>query len=141
MKNFLSDDAAGMGNAGTSLSLIVKQVCLSLMADANCSQTTLTTEISPELQLPQSVKEIEPVICSLLESLVSCAKNGRIHISAERFRDLIVLQFEEHNNYNGYALEYSVQALQPLARRVGADLTMKDQQKLHTTISLSFLNN
>ena len=82
--------------------------------------------------------KIGPVIQELLSTIINNSRKGRIHIRAERFRDIIILEIEDQSNYNGYALDYSIRSIEPLARSVGGSISIKGQQQLETTISFSF---
>ena len=140
MRTFFPGPAAGERLEGTSLCCLVHRLCQPALTVANNSRTTLFNEIPPELLTIAEEAQIGPVIEEVLHSVIRCAKNGKIHITAERFRDLIVVEIEERNNYNGYALACTIQSLQPLVREIGGELTITGQQELFTTISLAFLN-
>jgi glucose-6-phosphate-specific signal transduction histidine kinase len=104
------------------------------------SDSSVMNEIPPELCMVADENKIAPVIQELLATIVCNARKGRIHIRAERFRDLVILEIQDESNYNGYALDYSIRSIEPLARKIGGNISIKGQQQLETTISLSFPN-
>jgi hypothetical protein len=48
---------------------------------------------------------------------------------------------QERNNYNGYALGYSVRTLEQSASAYGANITISGEQQRVVTVSISFPNN
>ena len=73
----------------------------------------------------------------VLQTVIENSRHGDIHISAERKREELVLYIQERNNYNGYALSFSIGALADDAAVIGGRLEMDNPNKLRTTISLS----
>ncbi|MBL7741309.1 MAG: sensor histidine kinase [Chitinophagaceae bacterium] len=104
------------------------------------SDSSVMNEVSSDLYIMADESRITPVIEELLATVITNARKGRIHIRADRFRDIVILEIEDRSNYNGYALDYSIRSLEPLARTVGGYISIKGQQKLDTTISFSFPN-
>lgn len=78
------------------------------------------------------------VMKELLTIVVSNSKNGKIYISAERFRDVIILDIQERNNNNGYALAYQVSNIEREAAAIGGHISMLEPRKKITTVSFSF---
>jgi glucose-6-phosphate-specific signal transduction histidine kinase len=102
------------------------------------SDSSIMNEIPAELCLIDDENKVEPVIQELLATIVSNARKGRIHIRAERSRDIIILEIHDKSNYNGYALDYSIRSIEPLARSIGGDISIKERQQLETTVAFSF---
>ena len=102
------------------------------------SDSSVMNEIPGEISMITNETKISPVIRELLSTIISNSRKGRIHIRAERFRDIIILEIEDQSSYNGYALDYSIRSIEPLARGVGGTISIKGQQQLETTISFSF---
>jgi hypothetical protein len=102
------------------------------------SDSSVMNEIPAELCLVTDEQKVEPVIQELLATVVSNARKGRIHIRAERFCDVITLEIQDQSNYNGYALDYSIMSIEPLARSIGGKISIKGRQELETTVFLSF---
>lgn len=126
---------------GITLQSLINQILRHTLIDTlRQSDSSVKNEIPAELCTVADVERIEPVIRELLAIIMGNARRGRIHIRAERFRDIIILEIEDQSNYNGYALDYSLRSLEPLARKIGGSITIKGQQQLETTISLSFPN-
>lgn len=127
---------------GTSLQSLINQLLRhSLSEIMRYSDSSVMNEIPADFTIQAEESKIAPVIREVLETVIGNARKGRIHIRAERFRDIIILEIQDMSSYNGYALDYSIRALEPLARMVGGYISIKGQQKLDTTISFSFPNN
>jgi hypothetical protein len=97
-------------------------------------------EIPEKLYLSIDEGKVAPIITELLTTVLRNARKGRIHIRADRFRDIIILEILDESNYNGYALENSIISLEPLARMIGGYISIKGRHELETIISFSFPN-
>lgn len=125
-------------HAASLRSLINHLLRHSLWETMRRSDSSIMNEIPAELCLVTDKHKVEPVIQELLATVVSNARKGRIHIRAERFRDIITLEIQDESNYNGYALDYSIMSIEPLARTIGGNISIKGRQELEATIFLSF---
>jgi hypothetical protein len=100
----------------------------------------MMNEVSESLIVEANQEKLASVMHSLLSSVLDNARNGEIHISAEKFRDIVILEIQDRNNYNGYALGCRLKSVEPEARRMGGDISVTGQQQLVATISFSFPN-
>lgn len=126
---------------GTSLQSLINHLLRHSLSDLlRISDSSVMNEIPAEVYLVVDENKISPVIKELLATVLSNARKGRIHIRADRFRDIIILEIQDQSNYNGYALDYSITALEPLARMVGGYVSINGKHNLDTTISFSFPN-
>jgi hypothetical protein len=123
---------------GVSLQLLINQLLTPSMPKAFHSKTLVINEVARNIELSRDNAAIAPVVRDLLSTVISNARNGQIYISAERFRDIVTLQIQERNNYNGYALGYSVRTLEQDAAAYGASISINGEQKRVVTISISF---
>ena len=123
---------------GTPLRNLVNQLISDSLASAVEQKTLIVNEVSDSMYIDGEITSLGPVIGELLAAVISNSKKGRIHIHAERYSDMIILEIQDRNNYNGYALAYSLKSIEPMAAMVGGFITIKGQQQLETTISLSF---
>lgn len=126
--------------AGTSLQQLVNSQVSELVTSSHKNRNIIINEITADVNLLADESRIAPVLEELLGAVIGNARNGRIYISAERFRDMITIEIEERNTYNGYALAYSIQALEPIARLAGGYIALKGQHQLTTKVSFSFPN-
>lgn len=126
---------------GLSLQLLVNQLLANSMPTAFHSKTLVINEVSRAMELSKDNAGIAPVIRNLLSTIIFNARNGEIHISADRFRDTTTLYVQERNNYNGYALGYSVRTLEQEAASHGANISISGEQQRVVTVSISFPNN
>jgi hypothetical protein len=124
-------------NALTLRQLVSKLVSSSLTMAAQ-KNTDLVNEIQQEIFLAAEMPGVFSVMKELLTIVVSNSKNGKIHISADRFRDVIILEIQERNNNNGYALAYQVNNIEPEAAAIGGHISMVEPRKKITTVSFSF---
>jgi hypothetical protein len=140
--NYLSNAVhSGVDNTGTSLRLLVNRLVSDSLAPTVHNKSCIVNEVPADIRMIADEDKVMPVISELLTSVVANARNGNIHISAERFRDVVILEIQERNNYNGYALAYRIQSIEPQATMLGGYIRMKGQQELITTISFSFPNH
>jgi hypothetical protein len=126
---------------GLSLQLLVNQLLVNSMPTAFHSRTLVINEVSRNVELSKDRAGIAPVIRELLSTVILNARNGEIHISADRFKDITTLYVQERNNYNGYALGYSVRTLEQEAAVHGASITINGEQQRVVTVAISFPNN
>ncbi len=123
---------------GTSLTTLVDELLLEVEPLAQQSKTILLNEMEPAFFTAASGSALAVVIREILQSMLQCARQGRIHIYAEKFGDHITLEFEERNNFNGYALAFRLCSVEPLAREAGGYLSVKGEKSLLARISFSF---
>ena len=95
-------------------------------------------EISAELRMNADRKTILPLISELLKSVVLNARNTCISITAEKYKDVLTLRVKDWNNYNGYALSFSMLSVSRHARLLGGEVNIDGVQKREATVSLSF---
>jgi hypothetical protein len=124
-----------------SLQKLINQFLAYSLTTAFHNKSLVVNSVSSAIELSKDRAVIGSVIRDLLATVVSNARNGDICISADRFRDTITLQIQDRNNYNGYALAYSVRAMEAQAAEAGASIDIDGEQKRVITISLSFPNN
>ncbi|MEI9912695.1 MAG: hypothetical protein WDO71_25475 [Bacteroidota bacterium] len=128
-------------NKSTSLRSLINQLLRHSLNDMmRNSDSSVMNEIPAELCTITDESKVTPIIQELLATVVTNARKGRIRIRAEKFRDIVILEIQDQSNYNGYALDYSIRAIEPLARMVGGYISIKGQQQLETSISFSFPN-
>lgn len=123
---------------GTSLTTLIDELLLEVEPLAQQSKTILLNEMEPAFFTAASGSALAEVIREILQSMLQCARQGRIHIYAEKFGDHITLEFEERNNFNGYALAFRLCSVEPLAREAGGYLSVKGEKSLLARISFSF---
>jgi hypothetical protein len=87
------------------------------------------------------MQQVITVMKDILTTVVANSRNGNIHITAERYKDVVIVEIQERNNYNGYALSFSIGSIEPEAASIGGHLTIRGQQQKVTTISFSFPDN
>jgi glucose-6-phosphate-specific signal transduction histidine kinase len=126
---------------GTTLQSLINHLLRHSLSDMlRRSDSSVMNEIPAEFCMVADENKVAPVIQELLATIVCNARKGRIRIRAERFHDIVILEIQDQSNYNGYALDYSIRSIEPLARKIGGNISIKGQQQLETTISLSFPN-
>ncbi len=124
---------------GTSLQSFIDHLLYHPLAESiRRSDSRVINEIPAELALIAGEAKVFPVIKELLAAVLLNARKGNITVRAERYRDIMILEIEDCNNYNGYALDYSLRSLEALARLAGGYISAKGQQQLVATISFSF---
>jgi hypothetical protein len=140
MRQQLLENQPSTAIAGTSLQSLVNELTANLLQPTTKNQNIVVNEITADIAILADQKKIQSVLTDLMFTVLNNARNGRIHISAERFREIVTIEIEERNTYNGYALAFSIKALEPIARLVGGYISIKGQHQLTTTVSFSFPN-
>lgn len=131
--------SASMPLSGTSLQSFIDHLLYhSLVESMRRSDSQVVNEIPAEFSLRKDEAKIFPVIKELLTVVLMNARKGNITVRAEKFRDIMILEIEDCNNYNGYALDYSLRSLESLARLAGGHISAKGQQQLVSTVTFSF---
>jgi hypothetical protein len=139
-ENQLNTGWAGVSDTSTSLQLLVNRLVSNSLEGIVRSKSFVVNEVPPGFFIAADENKVTPVINELLTTVVANARNGHIHITAERFKDTIILQIQDRNNYNGYALEGSIKAIEPKAFMMGGYISIKAIQQLVATISFTFPN-
>jgi hypothetical protein len=110
---------AGTPVNGISLRKVVSRFVSSLSHSAAVNKVILLNQVSSEFRLPDEQVKVISVIKELLATMASNARDTCISVTAEKYRDIIILKFEDQNNYNGYALSFSLIAIEQHARFAG----------------------
>ncbi|MBI3138784.1 MAG: hypothetical protein HYZ15_09385 [Sphingobacteriales bacterium] len=130
--------AAGAFTAPISLNQLIKNLVDHSLPAAFQHHTRIVNEVDRELILGPGAEQLLDVLDELLEAVIRNSKEGDIHITADRYRDMVLLQIEERNNYNGYALSFSVGSIEPDAAKIGGHISIEGARKRQATISFSF---
>ncbi|MBK5270186.1 MAG: hypothetical protein JJE22_04145 [Bacteroidia bacterium] len=124
---------------GTSLQLLVNRLVGNSLNGIDRNKCIVVNEVPSEFRIAAD-EMAAPVISELLTTMVANARNGRIYINAQKFRDVMIVEMQERNNYNGYALAFSLKSIEPQAFVIGGNISITGIQKLETTVSFSFPN-
>jgi hypothetical protein len=130
--------ATGVADTAISLKQLVNNLVSNSLPVALDHQSNLVNEVEQELVLGDESRRIMSIMKDLLHTVVSNSKNGEIHISADRYNGVVILQIQERNNYNGYALAYSIGSIEPDAVKIGGHISINGARQKITTISFSF---
>ena len=128
-------------DSGISLQLLVNRLVSSLPDAVAHNKISIVNDVPRNLQMVADENKLTPVICELLTTVVANARNSQIHISAERYRDILTLNIQDRNNNNGYALDFSIMAIQQQVTEVGGSLSIQGKQQRVATVSFSFPNH
>lgn len=129
---------AGTPDAAVSLHLLIDNLVNSTLSAANHHQTNVINEVEQEIALGAAMHRTITVIKDILHTVIANSRHGDIHITANRFKEVVILEIQERNNYNGYALAFSIGSIEPDAASVGGHITIQGQQQKVATISFSF---
>lgn len=138
MKSQLNAVVPGVFNNGLSLQQLVNRLVSSSKEMALLNKVVVVNEVPGDLIITADENKVVPVIDELLTTVVSNGKNSSVYISADRYRDIVILHIQDRNNNNGYALEFSIMSVEPQAAEAGGSITMDGKQKKVATISFSF---
>ena len=140
MKNHENNDFAGTSGAGISLKKLISRLVSNSSQAAAVKKIFVLNEVPDEFRIPAEQVKVISMIKELLTTMASNARNTCISVTAGKFTDIIILNFEDQNNYNGYALSFSLMAIEPHARFAGGDITIDGAQNKVASVSLSFPN-
>lgn len=131
---------AGTFSSGTTLQQLVNNLVSNSLSSAIHNHSIIVNEVDQGILLGEPDPRVFPVLNDLLATIVANSRDGEIHISADVYRDTMTIQIQERNNYNGYALSFSINSIEPDAARLGGHIVINGAQKRITTISFSFPN-
>ena len=138
MKHQTGNDLVNTCGTRISLQQLLDTLVSNLPETIARNKIFVENEVSSEFRMSGDQSKIVPVINELLTTVVANARNTSISITAEKFTDIIIINFEDQNNYNGYALSFSLMSVGQLARLAGGDISIKGAQKRVATVSFSF---
>ena len=121
-----------------SLQLLLNSLVDNLPETIFRNKISVKNNVAAEFKMNADKEKIVPVIDEVLNTVVSNARNTSISITAERYSDIVILTFEDTNNYNGYALQFSLMSVGQSARHVGGDINIYGAQQREATVSFSF---
>lgn len=124
--------------APVSLNQLIRLLVENTQELAIQHNTKVVNEVDGHLLLGEGASQLSSVLEELLDAVILNSKEGDIHISADRFKDMVLLHIEERNNYNGYALSFSVGSLEPDAAKIGGHISIEGERKRATKIQFSF---
>ncbi len=122
----------------TSLQNLLNRLVDHSLPAAIQNKSSVVNEVHSDIVIDGSNVKLVGLISELLSTVVSNSRQGEIHITADRFSDMVILSIQERNNYNGYALAFSISSMEPEASRVGGHISIKGPQQKIATISFSF---
>ncbi len=141
MENQLNAGPAGIFEGGISLQLLVNRLVSGSKDTAIRNKTSIINEVPRNIQMLVDETKVVPVIDELLNTVIANARNSEIHISADRFRDIVILNIQDRNNYNGYALAFSIMSMEAQVAEAGGTLVIIGKQEKVATVSFSFPNS
>jgi len=121
-----------------SLNQLVMNIVEDTFPVAVLHHTRVVNEVSKHLLLGDGADQLTDVLEELLLAVIQQSREGDIHVSAERFKDTVQVVIEERNNYNGYALSFSVGSVSQEAARLGGHISIEGATRKQATISFSF---
>ena len=136
----LNAGSPGVFDTGISLQLLVNRLVSSSQGMAFHNKSTVVNEVPCDIHVVADKSKVVPIIEELLTTVVANARNSQIYISADRYKDIIILNIQDRNNYNGYALAFSIMTIESQINEAGGSLTIDGKQKKIATVSFSFPN-
>jgi heptaprenylglyceryl phosphate synthase len=140
MNHQLNAGSPGIFDTGISLQLLVNRLVGSSQGMAFHNKITVVNEVPRDIHVVADNSKVVPIIDELLTTVVANARNSQIYISADRYKDIIILNIQDRNNYNGYALAFSIMSIESQVNETGGSLTIDGKQKKIATVSFSFPN-
>jgi hypothetical protein len=139
MKTAQNEENAGTYPCtGISLQQILDKLVGQLPGTIAMNKIVVENEVPSGFKMMADQNQVVPVIDEVLTTVMVNARNTSIFITAEKFTDTVTLSFEDRNNYNGYALAFSLMSIGQQARFIGGDINIDGAQKRVATVSFSF---
>ena len=129
---------AGVLFTRTSLQQLVNRLMVNSLAAALHNKSSVVNEVDREIVINGENPKLVSIISELLATVISNSRNGNIHVTADMYMGVVILSIEERNNYNGYALAYSVGSIGNEATTIGGHISIKGPQQKVATVSFSF---
>jgi hypothetical protein len=139
MKNH-HNTATGTPDSQTSLQELVNDLVIKSLSHAISNKSNVVNEIDKRIVLAATDPRVPFILEELISTVIANSRNGEIHITADLYSDVVTVQIQERNNYNGYALSFTVHSIEPEAIEAGGYISINGEQKRVTTISFSFPN-
>lgn len=130
--------STGGVNSAISLNRLIMNIVEDTFPVAVLHHTRVVNEVSKNLLLGAGADQLTDVLEELLLAVIQQSREGDIHITAERFKDTVLVYIQERNNYNGYALSFSVGSVSQDAARLGGHISIDGATRKQATISFSF---
>jgi hypothetical protein len=121
-----------------SLQYLLDTVLKKLPASVSNNNVIIVNRINPAFMIEADPTTLAPVVSELINTMGMNARNTVITVRAEKYRDTVLLVLEDPNNYNGYALSFSLMALEQQARVIGGDISISGARQRVATVSFSF---
>jgi len=138
MEDQLNTGFATVFNSTTYLQKLVNYLVGNSLKTIIRNKTVVVNEVPAEFSTGADAEKIAPVISALLTTVIANSRNGLINITVDKFRDIVTLEIQDRNNYNGYALACGIKAIEPLASIMGCSINIEAPQQLIATVSFSF---
>lgn len=100
--------------------------------------SVVVNEVGRGVFLRNLDEKLVTLLDEVLAAVIANSQKGDIRIRAEVMKNQLVLSITDRNNYNGFALSWSIGALAAEANRIGGSLDINDPRRLETTVLFSF---
>ncbi len=127
--------------SGISLQQLVNNLVSNSRSIALDNKSKVVNDVGEGLLLSNRQRDVISVMRDLLNTVLINSRNGDIYITADLFKDIVTLQIEERNNFNGYALAHSISTIQPDAAEIGGNIRIDGPRQKVATILFSFPNH
>ena len=107
-----------------------------LIAAAKCS--AVKNEVGGGVFLQNANPRVVTLIEEIIHTVILNSQKGDIHIGARQMDGNTVLKVQERNNYNGYALSFSIGTLMSDVNVAGAGLCITGEKQKITTVLFTF---
>src|SRR5205085_6589877 len=96
----------------TSLKQLINNLVNNSLPTAMHNKSIVVNGVAHELTLGAGMSLISTIMHDLLTTVLVNSRNGDIHITADRYHDVVTIDIQERNNNNGYALAYSIGSIE-----------------------------
>lgn len=127
-------------NQRTNLNDTVDRVVKTLLPKASKNKNFFVNDIPDHFQLEKDAHVIASVLGGLLSTVVSCAKDSCIWLSAKLYGNVVLVHVKNSNGFRGKAIENQLQQLQRIAGKTRGTVGFTTHESNITSITFGFLN-
>lgn len=124
----------------SNLNDVVDRVVKTLLPKASENKSFFVNDIPDHFQLGKDAHVIASVLGGLLSTVVSCAKDSCIWLSAKLYGNVVLVHVKNSNGFRCNAIENQVQQLQRIAGKTRGTVGFTTHESNITSVTFGFSN-
>ncbi len=136
----LQQPGTELAPATRNLHQLIRLAADNSMATAVKRNSFIVNEVPREFQIETDEKLLEPILNTLIGTVVSHTKHSCICIKAKRFEDIICVFIRENSAFGDFSVTENMKLVKLLAKTMNGSVSIRNMEDKFTTILLSFPN-